>query len=264
MISENPKGSFIESTSQDVDSFITQQLKDKEKKKRKPPQVYFKQENEDAIIEYLKEEDDIKRNKLYNTKIKNSFFKLTQNIIHTYKFYRMEEDSIEDTQQEVIAFLLKKLPKYKPSAGKAYSYFGTIAKRYLILKNKANYKKQKEQCDLEEVDKDETILNELTFPNEVNLSEFMDIYVKYVEENLTSIFIKYKKKDKLNNIVDAILTIFKSRESLESFNKKAIYFYIKQMVDVETLELTNIISILKKEYIKLFNQYYEKGYIKWT
>ena len=42
------------------------------------------------------------------------------------------------------AFLLEKLHLYKQEKGKAFSYFGTIAKRYLILYNNNNYKKLKQ------------------------------------------------------------------------------------------------------------------------
>jgi hypothetical protein len=61
-------------------------------------------------------------------------FKLTENIIHTFKFYYTEVSNIEDLQFEVISFLLSKIHLFNPERGaKAYSYFGTIAKRYLIL-----------------------------------------------------------------------------------------------------------------------------------
>ena len=51
------------------------------------PSVYFTQETEDAIIEFLSTEDQLERNKIYNDKIKYAFYKLSENIIHTFKFY---------------------------------------------------------------------------------------------------------------------------------------------------------------------------------
>ncbi len=37
---------------------------------------------------------------------------------------------------------------------KAFSYFGTIAKRYLIVYNENNYKKLQERADVDESDSD--------------------------------------------------------------------------------------------------------------
>jgi len=137
-------------------------------RKRKPKQSinYFTQETENAIIEYLKLRSPKKRNKLFNEKINYAFHKLAENIIHTFKFYYTEVDTIPELQHEVVAFLLEKLHLYDQSKGKAYSYFGTIAKRYLILYNNANYKKLKDKAPVEAVDEDKSILIDL-----VNISE---------------------------------------------------------------------------------------------
>lgn len=84
---------------------------------------------------------------------------------------------------------------YDDTKGKAYSYFGTIAKRYLIVYNNSNYKRLKGKATVEEVDEDKTILNELVLTNENNLEEleFIDIFISYVDENLLEIFTKIKR-----------------------------------------------------------------------
>jgi hypothetical protein len=104
-------------------------------RKRKPKQSiqYFTQETEDAIVEYLITENESKRNQIYNDKIDYAFHKLAENIIHTFKFYYTEVNTINELKHEVVCVLLEKLSKYKQGKGKAYSYFGTIAKRYLIV-----------------------------------------------------------------------------------------------------------------------------------
>jgi len=68
--------------------------------------IYFTKDTENAIIAYNKSDSEEERQKLYHTKIHYPFFKLTENIIHTYKFYYTEVDNIEDLQHEVICFLL--------------------------------------------------------------------------------------------------------------------------------------------------------------
>ena len=113
---------------------------------KKSKKNYFTQDTEDAIVRYNNEADFKVRSLVYEREIHYAFFKLTENIIHTFKFYYTEVDDIEHLQHEVITFLLSKIHLFDPTRGaKAYSYFGTIAKRYLILQNQKNYKKQNNQ-----------------------------------------------------------------------------------------------------------------------
>tara|TARA_B110000503_G_scaffold62963_1_gene99584 strand:+ start:1877 stop:2347 length:471 start_codon:yes stop_codon:yes gene_type:complete len=121
-----------------------------EPKKKAKTTNYFSHETELAINRYNATEDYEEKNAIYRDEIHYPLFKLTQNLIHTFKFYYTEESNLEDLQHEVITFLLTKLHKFDPTNGaKAYSYFGTIAKRYLIASNQKNYKKRLEMISLE-------------------------------------------------------------------------------------------------------------------
>ena len=51
---------------------------------------YFTQDTENAIITYNNSQDFGERSKIYNDRIHYDFFKLTQNIINTFKFYHTE------------------------------------------------------------------------------------------------------------------------------------------------------------------------------
>ena len=129
------------------------------KKRKKKSKNYFTQETEDYIVLYNSldpVEDSKQRSRIYEEYIHYAYFKLTQNIIHTFKFYHTEVENLEHLQHEIITFLLSKIHLFDPSRGaKAYSYFGTIAKRYLILYNQKNYKKKVEVIGLETIEEDE-------------------------------------------------------------------------------------------------------------
>ena len=171
------------------------------------------------------------------------------------------KQNLHDVQQEVIAFLLEKLKLYKPHKGKAYSYFGTIAKRYLILKNKKNYQKLQDKGDLAEVDDDKKIKEETInsyYSQDYSITEFMSLYIRYVDKNLSKLF----PKENDAKTADAIMELFRKCESLDIFNKKALYIYIREMVDVDTPQITKIIKKLKSIYVDLYNKYYQEGYIK--
>jgi len=243
-------------------SIIIEYSKSGKPRKRKPKtsNTYFTEDTQNAILEYVSSDDQECRNNVYRERIEYGFFKLTQNIIHTFKFYYTDGESVEDVQQEVIAFLLEKLKLYKPHKGKAYSYFGTIAKRYLILKNKKNYQKLQDKGDLAEVDDDKKIKGETLnehYSQDYSLMEFMSLYIRYVDKNLNKLF----PKESDAKTADAIMELFRKCESLDIFNKKALYIYIREMVDVDTPQITKIIKKLKIIYVDLYNKYYQDGYI---
>lgn len=233
---------------------------EKVKRKRKPkqPREYFTKETQEAILVYVTLEDQIERDKIYREKIEYGFFKLTQNIIHTYKYYYTEGESIEDLQQEVIVFLLQQLHKFKPEKGAAYAYFGTIAKRYLINRNKKAYKKLQTDEEMDKIDTDHSIYSELLNEmDKIDISQFLDLFVMYVNKNLERLF----PKEQDQKVADAVLQLFKKREGIEIFNKKALYIYIRELTNVNTSIITKIIKQLKIIYAELYNKYYEDGYI---
>ena len=312
----------------DLDKFLDEEFgkvsltKKGQLRKRKPkePRIYFTQDTEDAIIKYLITEDNVLRNRIYNEHIKYAFYKLSENIIHTFKFYYTDSDTIEELKHEVITFLLEKLHLYHHSKNindrlrktiigvfnenyeidsfirytnnspvvtqlqidefinsldvsdkcrseisnitppKAYSYFGTIAKRYLIIYNQKNYDKLKEKADIDEIDEDPVILGDIIREahDATNPSDFMSLYVKYIDKHLYTLFTK--KQDV--KTADAIMELFRKRESIEIFNKKALYIYIREITDASTPQITKITKKLKTLYAKLYNEYYKNGFIK--
>jgi len=222
--------------------------------------VYFTQDTEDAIVKYNNELDPTIKSKIYERKIHYPFFKLTENIVHTFKFYYTEVENIEDLQHEVITFLLSKIHLFDPSKGaKAYSYFGTIAKRYLILSNQKNYKKRLDTVPVEEIYEDENHSYELEESHtNSKISDFMDLYVEFCTKNIFKIF----PKEADARVADAILELFRKRDHLTIFNKKALYIYIREQIDVKTPKITKVANHLYKLYKSHYLFYEENGYMK--
>ena len=231
-------------------------------KKRKPKSKnYFTQETEDYIVLYNNSTDFNYRSKIYEQHIHYAFFKLTQNIIHTFKFYHTEVENLEHLQHEIITFLLSKIHLFDPSRGaKAYSYFGTIVKRWLILYTTKNYSKKIQKTDIEELSKEGSTHVYHLGDDEVKseLDKYLDIYVEYVSQNIFELF--PKKNDA--QVADAILELFRKREYLEVFNKKALYIYIREIVDVKTPKITKIATQLYDIFKINYVFYLENGYAK--
>ena len=93
------------------------------KRGRKSKRQYFTEDTEHAILEYLASENQAERNRIYNSRIHHSFYKLAENLIHTFKFYYTEVDDLEDLKHEVICFLLEKLHYFKAGEGKSLFIF---------------------------------------------------------------------------------------------------------------------------------------------
>ena len=231
----------------------------KRKRKKKSKNQYFTRATEDAIVRYNNSTDPEERSEIYRKEIHYAFFKLTENIIHTFKFYYTEVDEIEHLQHEIITFLLDKIHLFDQSRGaKAFSYFGTIVKRYLIIQNTKNYKKKVDKAPVEELYHDIKHSYNMDYdPMEKDhLSDFIDEFVFYCTENIYQIF--PKEKDAI--VADAILEMFRKREVMDIFNKKAIYLLIREMVDVKTPHITRVANQLGDIFKKNFIFYKENGY----
>lgn len=219
---------------------------------------YFTQETEDAIVTYNTSSDPIYRDQIFKKHIYLPLYKLSENIIHTFKFYYTDVNDIEDLKLEVISMLVEeKLHRFDPTNGaKAFSYFQTIVKRWLINYNNKNYKKLKQIGSFEEVeDSYETELSDNNI-RQINLAAIMDEFIEISYDTLYNEF----PKEQEQRVADAILTLFKTRHDLEIFRKKALYIYIREMTDCETPTLTRVINKLKDNFYDRYKIYQKAGY----
>ncbi len=228
------------------------------KRRKKKSRDYFTQDTEDAIVRYLASDDYIEKNRLFSRHINDSLYKLAENIINTFKFHYTGVDSIEDLKHQVVVFLLEKFHRYDQSQGKAYSFFGTIAKRYLIVNNTTNYKKLKMFSELveEEVDNDKHVYEKIVKENEEKeLISTIDSYINYVDYNLESLFPDIQDQA----IVIASLEILKRRETIEVFNKQQFYFCMKEITGQNTPSITKVVKEMKSIYKEVLNKLYTEG-----
>ena len=218
---------------------------------------YFTKETEDYIVKYNNSTDNEYRNRIFTEHIYLPFYKLAENIIHTFKFYYTDVDQIEDLKHEIVSVLLEeKIDKFDPTNGaKAYSYFGTIVKRWLINYNNKNYKKLKQIGQFSEMEETyEPDLDQDSISKK-NLSILLDEWTDEVYNNLDFLFEKESEK----HIADAVLIVFKTRNDLEIFKKKALYIYIREMTDCDTPALTKVINNLKRSWYTKYQTLYDQG-----
>lgn len=104
----------------------------KKRGRKRKNDLYFGPDQEEAVVNFLASEDTRERNAIYNKWLREPLNKMIESIIRRYKLYRKGE-TFEDLHSDTLSFLITKAHKFEPSKGKkAYSYYGTICKNYLL------------------------------------------------------------------------------------------------------------------------------------
>jgi len=227
------------------------------RKRKKKSKIYFGTPVQNAIIRYNECKNPVIQNRIYREHIQKAFDKLAENLIHTFKFYYFDYP-LEEVKHEVVAFLVMQMPKYNSEKGRAFSYFSVVGKNWLILHNNNNYKKMKihDQLTVLDYKRNLTSENSLTEADEFNI-EFVNQMLDYWDNNITNIF--RRQKDIL--VADSVLELFRRREHIENFNKKALYIMIREMTGSNTQHITRVINQMKNYYLSMMQEFSVEGKI---
>jgi len=230
----------------------------RKKRGRKPTKKqYFTYITDKAIIAYNNEPSWSKRNKVFKEFINYPFNKLVENIYHTFKFSYFDVP-YEDVKAEVVAFLVQKIGKFQEGKGKAFSYFSIIAKNYLIIQNNANYAKMKARMSTDILDERRNISAEVALSDhQESLKEFTDLWCEWYDKNMNIIFTT--KRDII--VADTIIELFRMRNNIENFNKKALYILIRERTGLKTQNITKVLNVMKRDYQKMFTTYTKSGHL---
>jgi hypothetical protein len=100
--------------------------------RKRKNEMYFGPEEEEAVVKFLESTDTNERNLIFNEWLKAPLDKMIEAIIRRYKLYRKGE-TYEELHSDTVSFLMTKVHKFEAGRGKkAYSYFGTISKNYIL------------------------------------------------------------------------------------------------------------------------------------
>lgn len=218
---------------------------------------YFNDFSEKAIISYNREPNQKLRNVLFENYIYYAYDKLAENTINNNKLYYFNT-TYEDFKHEVIAHMIQKMDKYDPLQGKAFSYFYKICRNYLIIENNKNYNINKKVTnDMEEADND--TLN-MFFNKELtdDLSEFINKFISYMEDNLTLFFPSIRDR----SIAESLLYLFKNRQQLYSYKKRNVFILLRERSREDAMNITKIIRVFKNKFYELFEEYKKNGKIE--
>ena len=227
------------------------------KKGRKPTTTnYFDVREELAVVRFLESTSYEEKNKIYNDFLKKPLDKMISSIIRRYKLYRKDMD-FEDIHMDTHSFLITKIDKFKPSKEKkAYSYFGTICKNYLMGQIIKDQKETNRKISYEDIstslENDEGFAYYIEndgLESERVIHHFLlelDRFIK--NENLSENEIKLGQA--LHDIFDNYENIFVGNDN-NKFNKNIILLSLREMTNLSTKEIRGSMRKYKNMYYTL-------------
>ena len=228
-------------------------------RKRKKSNNYYTRIQDVAICAYNKSESSAQREKIYRRFIYPPFIKLTENLINKMKpTYILNKCSFQDLQTDLVTYLTARLDKFKPDAGKSYSYYTRTSFNYLIADNQeasVQLKQDREPIDLDE---------QRNIPTEMHNNDmqeivkyFMDEFVEHCYDNLNYIFTNPTDI----HVADSVLHLFEERANIEDYNKKALYILVRERTGLPTTNVTRVVKTLKQLYEDKFQEYANKDFM---
>ena len=238
----------------------SENLTEKKKKGRKPKtDNYFDEREETAVRMFLIAETYEEKNKIYNEFLKDPLDKMISSIIRRYKLYR-KDMNYEEIHVDTHSFLMTKIDKFKPAKEKkAYSYFGTICKNYLMGQIMKDQKEMNRKISYEDISSDLSNRSEMSYSIEDDdlSSEFViKRFLEKLKENLDDKNCneqEHKLGSAIYDLFDNYGTIFPDTNN-NKFNKNIILFELREMTNLSTKEIRSLIKKYKKLYFDLVQE----------
>lgn len=232
------------------------------KRGRKPSNVrkgYFYEEEEQAVLDYLKSDDAEEKNRIFTEKLQRPFTKMIESIIRRYKLYHPDE-TFEETFDKAFSFLVTKFDKFDTTQDrKAFSYYQTIVKNFLMGRL------SKRQKALERNPSYSDVSNE--FINNMKYTTQEDRGAEIAKATVSAIINKYKLMIESPNdyglndielsICKALLNFFENWDYIlttsgsSKLNKSTAYFFLKESTGLDTNSLRKYMKKFKNDYLIL-------------
>jgi hypothetical protein len=236
--------------------------------------LYFGPEEEAAVIRFLECNDDIERNAIYNEWLRGPFDKMIESIIRRYKLYR-KGFSFEDLHSDTLSFLITKADKFEKNSGKkAYSYYGTICKHYilgLLIKDDGNLKQLYSYEDLSQnyFDDREDLQYEID-DKDFTLDKFivkLTSGIKLEIDNNETLPIKKRLNDNEIKVGYALIDILENWEQTldvmnggSKFNKNSVLETMRNYTNLSTKDIRSSMKRYKDIYSILKIDGLENGF----
>lgn len=235
--------------------------------RKRKNEMYFGPNEEEAVIKFLNSTDEKERNLIFNKWLKAPLDKMIESIIRRYKLYRKGE-TFEQLHSDTVSFLITKVHKFEQGRGKkAYSYFGTISKNYilgLLIKDEKYMKQTSSYEDVSDYLEDNENLSYVIDSDNFSMDDFILKIIGGIEEELDNDGQNPKKKlteneRKVGHALVEILTnwetAFEGMSGGSKYNKNSVLETMRNYTNLSTKD----IRMAMKRYKELYEVLKEFG-----
>lgn len=215
--------------------------------------IYFGEDQEQAVVRYLESESDDERNKIFNEYLREPLIIMVESIIRRYKLYRKDME-FEEIHTDTLSFLITKINKFDHTKNtKAYSYFGTICKNYLMGAIQKDTKEQNRQVSYDDISSDMEESPLLSYVIDEHIIDYRDVIIK-LTMNLEEFVENQNLTDNERKLGYALLEIFNNFDKIfqvgdgNKFNKNLILLSLREMTSLSTKEIRISLKRFKKLY----------------
>lgn len=234
---------------------------------------YFGKDEELAVVDYLSATTDEERSEIYRTKLAFAIDKLAENIINTYGLHRVGL-TYEENHADAVSFIMLQADKFKPAKGKkAYSYYGTICKNYLIAERKkysTKLVKHQNYDDYSEYLEDSDDLSYYIEDDSVNITNLIKKIVVEIQNTIDEGIVSEVKGIKLNDneikLGYALIELFSNYDTIlddesknNKYDKNSILSTIRNYTNLTTKDIRVSMTKYKVLYNVLKNEEIENG-----
>jgi len=227
--------------------------------------MYFGPNEEEAVINFLESEDEAERNLIFNEWLKAPLDKMIESIIRRYKLYRKGE-TFEELHSDTVSFLMTKVHKFERGRGKkAYSYFGTISKNYilgLLIKDEKHMKQTTSYEDMSDNLEERPDLTYVIDNETTSMDDFIKSLCDGIREELDDEDLPVKKRLSDNekkvgyaliDILDNWETAFDSMDGGSKYNKNSVLETMRNYTNLSTKDIRLAMKRFKELYEVLKN-----------
>jgi hypothetical protein len=223
--------------------------------RKRTQKIYFGEDQEKAVVNYLESVDEAEKNKIFNEYLREPLIIMVESIIRRYKLYRKDME-FEEIHTDTMSFLITKINKFDHTKNtKAYSYFGTICKNYLMGAIQKDTKEQNRQVSYDDISSDFEDDPKLSFIIDEHIIDYRDVIIKLTIDLENFIEKEKNLSDNERKLGYALLEIFGNFDKIfqvgdgNKFNKNLILLSLREMTSLSTKE----IRVSLKRYKKLYD-----------
>jgi DNA-directed RNA polymerase specialized sigma subunit len=222
--------------------------------RKRTQKVYFGEDQEKAVVSYLESTDEAERNKIFNEYLREPLVIMVESIIRRYKLYRKDYE-FEDLHTDTMSFLITKMNKFDHTKNhKAYSYFGTICKNYLMGAIQKDAKETNRSISYEDISEDIESRVDFSYTIDAAFIDYGDV-ITNLSKKLEDFIDEEELSENEKKLGYALLEIFSNFEKIfqigdgNKFNKNLILLSLREMTSLSTKE----IRISLKKYKNLYD-----------